>query len=395
MKKRVVVLFGAGASIEYQAPSTTGLTKVIEQSVMADLWMKASGGDVAYAAIRDTLQGYLRHPGIVHFEHIYHCAHELQFKSAPEHSAFDEFRPLLVPFMDDNSGLSHTALRALVGHMAKVIYTEVSSACGKNPTSLFPLRAFFDNLKTEHVLRIYTTNYDNFPLQADPDLYTGFPISPSKAPKRFELDTFWQKQDLHSVFHLHGSVHMGFPSSRPSGAKLGELFWFDNVSEALEHSSYNGSDDRRMDGSSVLPSAVITGLDKLSRLQQRPLSHFYSAMALDLMAADRIYVIGSGLADLHLNTWLYEARSRNQKPPLIFVDYWNPSYLDAVDFQSSRKEIEMFHGLKMIVGGHYNGTRMGAGWTISDDMSCAIWDKGFQGFLSNPSEHDIVISKLR
>lgn len=395
MKKRAIVLFGAGASVEYKVPSTTTLTEDIERSVMADGWMKHSGGDAAYATIRNKLKDYLCNPGVVHFEHIYHCAHELLSRSEPGTRAFDEFRPLLVPFLDDNSGIPETALLGLVRYMAKVIYAKISAACGRIPPSLDPLRAFFDQLKSQHVLRIYTTNYDDIPLQADSGLYTGFAAAPRAGPKAFEVDTFWQRQNANSIFHLHGSVHLGFPHPIPPGADIGELFWFDDRAEALKHSSFNGGVVRRMDGSSFLPTAVITGLDKLSRLQQRPLSHFYSAMAVDLMAADVIYVIGSGLADLHLTTWLQEARSRTPRPPLLFVDYWSPSFLEVVEFYHDRKDIEMFHALKMHVGGHYGGARIGTGWTLSSDDTCAVWDKGFKSFLSAASDHDQVIAQLR
>jgi hypothetical protein len=125
---------------------------------------------------------------------------------------------------------------------------------------------------------------------------------------------------------------------------IGELSWFDDLGEALRHSSFSGSGVRQMDGTEFARTAVITGLDKLSRLQQRPLSHFYSALAEDLMCADAIFVIGSGLADLHLNTWLKEARSRNPKPPILFIDCWKGGFLRTV-FDLGREEIEMFHAL--------------------------------------------------
>jgi hypothetical protein len=84
--KRTVVLFGAGASIEYGAPSTFGLTDTIGRKVEADDYMKMSGGDAAYLKIRDTLSGYL---SAVNFEQIYHCVHELIY-SAPTPGAVDE-----------------------------------------------------------------------------------------------------------------------------------------------------------------------------------------------------------------------------------------------------------------------------------------------------------------
>jgi hypothetical protein len=58
----------------------------------------------------------------------------------------------------------------------------------------------------------------------------------------------------------------------------------------------------------------------------RPLSHFYAAMMNDVMRSDVIYVIGSGLGDLHLNSLIHEARSRNPSTPLVFVDYWKNGF---------------------------------------------------------------------
>ena len=279
--KRAVILFGAGASVEYGAPSTCKLTKTIERDVVVDSWMQQTKGDKAFVFIKDELKTYLQKPGIVHFEHIYHCAHELISTFAPTSGAVDEFRPILYPFINNKSGITQDALKALAGKMASVIFAEISACCGKNTISLDPLKNFLVALRDSYVTRIYTTNYDDFPLQALPDLYTGFDAAPSTTAKPFEIDSFWDKENLHSIFHLHGSVHMGFP--RPDAGHIGELLWFDDRAEALKYSSFTGGTVRQMDGTSFLRTAVIMGLDKLSRLQQRPLSHFYSAMARDMM----------------------------------------------------------------------------------------------------------------
>ena len=125
---------------------------------------------------------------------------------------------------------------------------------------------------------------------------------------------------------------MGF--APPPHGDIGELLWFDDRADSSKCSSFSGSPLRpRMDGTSILRSPIVTGLEKLSRLQQRPLSHFYSAMARDAMRADVIYVIGSGLADLHLNTWLGEARARTPKPPLLVVDLWPHGFEDDTYFE--------------------------------------------------------------
>ena len=44
------------------------------------------------------------------------------------------------------------------------------------------------------------------------------------------------------------------------------------------------------------------------------------------MLCDVIYVIGSGLNDLHLNNWLHELRSRTPRTPILFVDLWKDGF---------------------------------------------------------------------
>ena len=73
-KKRVLVLAGAGASLEFGAPSTATLTKAIETKVCADAWMQQRGGDQAYLEISKTLAGYLQGGAeAVNFEHVSLC----------------------------------------------------------------------------------------------------------------------------------------------------------------------------------------------------------------------------------------------------------------------------------------------------------------------------------
>jgi hypothetical protein len=149
-----------------------------------------------------------------------------------------------------------------------------------------------------------------------------------------------------------------------------------------------------MDGTQVVRSPIITGLDKLSRIQQRPFCYYYAALARDLMDADVIYVIGSGLADLHMNTWLHEARSKNRRTPLVFVDYWKDGFA-AERFELDSKLIALFHSLNV----HTSELRerdYGAmdGWTISQDGSAAVWDQGFQKFLGTPDALEKALQRI-
>ena len=394
-KKRALVLTGAGASLDFGAPSTATLTKAIEKKVCADKWMQENGSDHAYLEISKTLAQYLHgDTDAVNFEHVYHCAHELLSTFEPTSSAVNEYRPILVPLIKRRISAEEQALRALVERMAEFIFTEMSAVCEQPTTSLDPLTMFLATLREDYITRIYTVNYDDFLLQAASDLYTGFDRVLSPDAKSFNGQAFWQETDADCVFHLHGSVHLGFGPPPAPNADLGTLYWFDDRATALRYSSFNGSGVRQMDGSEIMRTAVITGLDKLSRLQQQPFSHYYASMARDALTADIIYVIGFGLGDLHLNTWLCEARRRNPMPPIVFIDYWCNGFVDDTAFTLERKTIEMFHALRMHVNANYPGVKSETGWTLDKGHTCAIWDKGFLAFLRSPSELDYVLAEL-
>jgi hypothetical protein len=388
--KRALILFGAGASVDYRAPSTWELTAVIEKEVMADSIMKVIGGDTAFQTIKIALPGYLDDPNSVNFEHIYHCAHELLATFSLTPGAKDEYKPILFPLIANKSGLTRDALDPLCKKIVEVIIHEVSARCSNPALDLRPLANFLESIRRDYVTRIYTTNYDDFPLQAAPDLYDGFQ-APSAGPRRFDINGFWHKERRDGIFHLHGSVHMGF--GHPPVVEIGDLLWFDDRAEALKHSAFAGSSRSRMDGTSVLRTAVITGLEKLSRVQQRPFSHFYSMMARDAMRADVIFVVGSGLADLHLNTWLSEARFRTPQPPLLYVDYWENGFEHDTYGKADKKTIQLFHPLRVHVTEDIRGTRMD-GWIISQDDTAAVWDRGFTSFLNAPDQMDRVLSRL-
>ena len=389
--KRALVLLGAGASIEYGTPSTFDLTDAIERIVGVDPIMVGEGGDVAFQTIKARLGAYLTDPGTVNFEQIYHCAHELLWTYPPTAGAVDDYRPIMFPFLDNTTGLRKDAFRALCEKMVEIIFAQVSASCSSNTLGIKPLAHFIKGLRANYVTRVYTTNYDDFVLQAAPDLYTGFKTA-QDGTRAFDLEGFWRRERADGVFHLHGSIHMGYPTPG-GGYDINDIAWFDDRADALMRSAFSGGSPTRMDGTSILRTPIVTGLEKLSRVQQQPFSHYYSMMARDAMRADVLIVIGSGLADLHLNTWLAEARRRRPKIPLLFIDFWRNGYERDTYFENDAKTIRMFHRLQMHVTDRYRGTRHG-NWLVAQDGTSAIWDRGFQAFLNAPDSYASILAML-
>ena len=64
-------------------------------------------------------------------------------------------------------------------------------------------------------------------------------------------------------------------------------------------------------------------------------------------------------------------------------------------YRMERKTIELFHRLQVHISERMPGTQIGTGWTLADDRTCAIWDKGFQAFLNTPREMRDVLTQLR
>lgn len=391
------MLFGAGASLDYGAPSTCALTDLLRDAVLSDRWMRESGAADAYVRISCTLADYYRGgAGAVNFEQIYHCAHELIYARPPSAGAVDTFRPALSPFVTANVDLDERALVSLIGFIADTIFETMTSACARPASSLAPLARFIADIRADFVTRIYTTNYDDFILQSSPDLFTGFPEAEVAAEvKRFDGRGFWAGARRDCVFHLHGGVHLGFHNGDP-GSRIGDLFWYDDRAEAKRHASYMGSGLRRLDGSQVQRSAIVTGLDKLSRLQSAPMSYYYASFARDALAADVIYVVGYGLSDVHLNCWLHEARSGANRPPIILIDFWRDGCAETSAYNvSDHKLIEMWHELRMPLGYEPGGDdHSHVGWTLDRRGTCAVWDGGLARFLEDLSRHAPVLKRL-
>lgn len=392
-RKRALFLVGAGASVEFGVDSTEKLTDALAREIASDERMLHSGASLAFEEISTALASYYRGGrAAVNFEQVFHCAHELLFAFPPTAGAINQYRPALVPFLTHRLAASEKGLRALCGGMTEMIHRRVSEACAQPAVPTTALAGFLGRMRSRYLTRIYTTNYDDFILQAAPDLHTGFDAQAGGPPSRFQGREFWSANNQDCVYHLHGSVHLGFCCART--VEMNELVWYDDREEALSNSSHRGTGLSRMDGSTVDASPIITGLDKLSRIQQSPFRHFYSALAGDAMRADVVFVVGCGLGDLHLNSWVKDARLQPNPPPIVLVDYWKDGFVESSAYnQDDPKLVRMWHSLRMPLGfePHMCDPSI-EGWTLDRGRTCAVWSRGFQAFLNAPGNLDAALA---
>lgn len=393
-KQRALVIMGAGASVEFGIPITAKFGNLIDAAVTADRFCVAEGGAAAYLDIRDKLRTYYGVPEEAHFERIYHVLHELsELRVTP--GAVSRFRPVMSPFLGEAVSYTDRALKAARRAVLEVIYKTVTQACDKPAVPLKPMSDFFEALETRYLPRVYTTNYDDFVGQATNKRYfTGF-TERQGDHAYFNAGTFWSEWDQPGLFHTHGSIHMGFP---PGGKDIGDIGWFEDKAAALTHATFFGSGVWRMDGTSIERGAIITGLDKLGRLQQTPYAHYYAGLCRDAMEADLILVLGSGLADLHFNSILKAARRNKPNVPILYVGYWGNEpndFYNKVQFEHEDRDIALLHDLDIdLIRVRETQYRAHSGWTIASNRRAAVWADGFQKSLANPQMFIELAEKL-
>lgn len=390
-KQRAVVVVGAGASVEYGIPVTADFGALIDQAIYSDAYCKSVGGTAAYVEVKAKLETYYQNTAEAHFERIYHVLHELAMHQTTP-NAVAKFSPVMYPFLDATVSYTRQALNAACKTMLKFIYQHVSTICEQPKCSLAPFEALFERMLEQYVPRVYTTNYDDFVGQATIDaFFTGFTASHGNHLD-FDPKDYWSQWDVPGLFHVHGSIHMGFPHDMSHD--IGDVAWYPSRHEALKYAMFNGSTRERMDGTGVARSSIVTGLDKLSRLQQSPYAFYYAGFSRDVMEADAIIVLGSGLADLHLNTYLKAARRARPDLPILFVGYWGRFY-NSIYFDLDDRNVSLFHDLRVDLFNVREGQfRAVDGWTVDAQGTAAVWADGFQSFLNKPAALQQVMQVL-
>lgn len=390
-KRRALVVVGAGASVEFGIPATVQFNRLIDAGITKSSYCSSVGGIDVYCDVKKTLESYYGDTNEAHFERIYHVMHELSMLEKVTGSV-PKYSPVMLPFLNKQKNYTQKALKAACQAMLNVIYEEVSSVCDKPKAPLGPLETFFHLLEKQFIPRVYTTNYDDFISQATQGRYfTGFDQSPDNNYQLFNSKSYWSNWNMPGLFHLHGSIHMGFPLLQTDI----ELAWYPSKSDAIKRSEFSGSPHSKMDGTGIQRSPIITGLNKLERLQQMPFASYYSGLSRDAIEADIVLILGSGLTDLHLNTWIKEIRKdADLRTPLLYVGYWQGGFYSSIEFESEDRGIALFQDLEIDLSIPESSFKAFDGWTVDANKSGAVWADGFQTFLSRTDGFNRVMKEI-
>lgn len=334
-KKKIVILNGAGfnASPDFGGITTKSITdRFIDFNLTRTNDLEIGGikpGEYfnnlisSYYHANNTMQQPVN-LSIVNFETIVHSIEELYaFYSDLNSQGRLEYRGITPALFDAVLTLNgdlvakdtnpENYLKRLYPYLINEIIQEIiPTNNGSNKNGLVGFRDDF--LKKylsdrKWVKRIYTTNYDTW-LNKYAGYYDGFDTN-----GEFEESLVAKNTKINCHYNIHGCIHWDLNINSNRVSKL------DNPIDILGRGRSNDPDqDRRP----LLPSPIITGYNKPSRMKFQPyLSLFYS-LQNDLYDADILLIIGYSFGDIHINNLIDTFKGK-----VIIVDYFR-KWVEAV-----------------------------------------------------------------
>ncbi len=363
-KKKLLVLLGAGASVEQGMPSVKCLNEAVTKWAADYAASRRSGQDARYAKFTGADFYRLLHENRENYNaglNAEHCA-VVDARTAPNfervmgdlHLLMNAVlaRPCGDPFLRFLAGgkafgdlqiepdceqtdatKSRTAYLAVenqLGHLyeklaryvrAASIRFEERLASNVRDQNFDRCRKLLGGLSSAFDVGIYNLNYDTVALNALPSSFVGF----DRSSGAFCAPEVHQRDPWNFIYHLHGSVHHDItqPSNYMRDANFGrQIVWRDKLDGQR-------GDVRdlitRSDGKRMLMTSLVAGGWKLDQLQLEPYLSFYSNLPRHAYMADAIVIAGYGFGDSHVNSVLenvLRAKSvSGERPPVVVLDY--------------------------------------------------------------------------
>jgi len=337
-KKRLLVILGAGSSVEQNMPCVAQIGDLMERwseawqhsdpaippcdNYFSQLWHK---GKIYYKSAHIP---FPRRHVSPNFEHILADLMELAhwMMPAPDGNRLRQTLPtdparcsLFFPYCDKSEPYGNAQLVYMqLGYLLKRLAQHMRQQCldrGKMLSEGSDEKTVEARDRYQRVIKalrdafdvgIYNLNYDDVAFLASSGAFTGFDQAGCFSPVEVHSRVKWD-----FVYHLHGSVHYTLEGPSPDSIR-----WKDDLSEKFT----DGDDGQatKILGERAFPrSTFIAGGFKLDQLLIEPFQSFYSSLVGHAYEADAILLGGYGFGDIHLNRALQNSRLRDNKNAAI------------------------------------------------------------------------------
>lgn len=224
--------------------------------------------------------------------------------------------------------------------------------------------------------RFYTTNYDCLL----PKIFSGDPLINffDGSEDQIQIDPFPQysfttqkifnDRDCLSYYNLHGSIYWTVARNFLNGKER-----FVCQPDVANIYSYDTLRTMTNPGTDTIIYNIVTGYNKLQRISVEPLNAFHSSFALDCNNADIIITVGYSFSDYHLNRSINDGiRSKDSR--LLHITYCATDYLQSKDYHKIEYDILEFKN-------DFHPATLNGAWVNSKNNFQIVYKEGFEKYL--------------
>ncbi len=207
--------------------------------------------------------------------------------------------------------------------------------------------------KKTHSRRVYTLNYDNWLNRYD-NYFDGF------VNDKFDFKEVINNRITDCHYNLHGCILWH------------RLLVCEKLAEPEERKHIQSFDGYTISREALLPSPIISGYNKLTRINSSPLLEIFHSLTSDCVTANKVLIIGYSFSDPHINNNL---KFIDKGTKVIVVVYYDKSCLTDTksDFHRITWELNDIFGVQfnnLVIRNELNHT------VDSDDGRVSIFING-------------------
>ena len=346
MKKRVIVVLGAGSSLRAGAPSVENLTRAVlametprVRGDVADFYV-INGG-----AIRPALETMGMSPNIpavrllgeglrtidpdFNYETVLHAIETLEPYVASRTFIPDlvNVRPVITAFTDPayryQALFNYVMLWTMRWDIIRCVRDAVIDRTRAPKAEAVNLStSFISKLRNVFTPEVYNLNYDTL-WDDTADWFDGF--LPAERFAVFETKKYFDtlEGENPTMNHLHGSVRYGYPE-RGEIARLDsrEIVKYPDVDEAGNSLRRDNIPQPSYTEASIDDAApLISGGAKTLKFNAIPYSYYHAALQQTYRRSNRLLFIGYGFTDPHINNWAHLVLRHDENAKVAIIDY--------------------------------------------------------------------------
>lgn len=345
MKKKLLIIVGAGASIEFCMPSVKEIDGLFDSFAQSRFPLVSDPDKNLYSYLRDKINAYYAKCGkqylkkSVNFEEM---LYQILLLSA--NLSDGDYQSALMAFFTTveipeinylikcKKVVTGDTLRELASHLVDSLVEEFITRCecikSCKTRELKQLNSFLEELSRDFDIGVITLNYDDIITTVKPDLETGFTKKVGMEDRIFDPKSITESNSWNFIYYLHGSIHF---SMEGDDTDMPAIKWVNNPREG-QYRSWGRNSQESPEGVPYLTSPIIAGNGKSSQILRPPFRTYFSDLERRIPQVDSFLFLGYGFSDFHLNSAFYTIRKKPLRP-VVIVDFASDSE-DPISFRS-------------------------------------------------------------